>query len=193
VTLVRWGAPVALAISVTVITSWYAGAVTSAAVFLGFVVLAFGWVTNLMERTVRALLKEPPPEAVAIATGRRKKELEREKMALLKALKELEFDHEMGKVSDADFKELSANYRTRAVRVMRQLEIDAAGADYHDLVERDLTMKRGGPREEAAGEEKDEKEEVPGKRVCVCGVVNDTDAEFCKKCGKKLDAAEATG
>ena len=63
-----------------------------------------------------------------MVTGKRRKELEREKQSLLKALKELDFDHQMGKVSDKDFADISATYRARAIRVMRQL--DEAGRDY---------------------------------------------------------------
>ena len=66
--------------------------------------LALAWVAWLLGHAARALLREPLAKEVARATGRRRKELEREKQALLKALKELELDHEMGKVSDSDYR-----------------------------------------------------------------------------------------
>ena len=43
-------------------------------------------------------------------------ELDREKRTMLKAIKEAEFDHAMGKVSDTDFDEMTARLRSRAVR-----------------------------------------------------------------------------
>lgn len=200
----------------------------AANIFLGFCTVALGWVLWLVYQTARALANDPPPEEVAIATGRRRKELERDKQALLKALKELEFDHQMGKVSDADFADLGANYRARAVRVMRQLDLADAGADYHKLIERDLRQRMGTravenaaadaaaatpppdaapapaaakdeakaePKDEVKAEAKDEAKaagESPAAPVdarpkcAACNTANDSDAAFCKKCGKPL-------
>ena len=45
-----------------------------------------------------------------------------EKALALRTIKELEFDRAMGKVSDADFAEVSARLRERALRVMQQLD-----------------------------------------------------------------------
>src|SRR5262245_44748833 len=136
---VRLLVPVATVLAGAAIFAYAAfvsGHATPGAGFLGlaaaFLVIAV-WV---IYRAARALVDEPPPVGVDRASGRRKKELEREKAALLKALKELEFDHEMGKVSDVDFREIGGQYRGRAMRVMRQL--DEAGADYKALVEKEL-------------------------------------------------------
>ncbi|MEJ7598621.1 MAG: hypothetical protein WKG01_11995 [Kofleriaceae bacterium] len=49
-------------------------------------------------------------------------ELEREKRTLLKAIKEAEFDHQMGKLSDADADAMIQTYRARAIQVIRELE-----------------------------------------------------------------------
>ena len=49
-------------------------------------------------------------------------ELEREKRTLLKAIKEAEFDHQMGKLSDADADAMIHTYRARAIQVIRELE-----------------------------------------------------------------------
>lgn len=93
----------------------------------------------LLGHTAAALLFSPQSDEVKVATGRRKKELEREKQALLKALKELQFDHEMQKISSRDYEEIAGRYRARAVRVMRQL--DEGASDYHKLVERDVAAR----------------------------------------------------
>jgi hypothetical protein len=50
-------------------------------------------------------------------------ELEREKRSLLKAIKEAEFDHQMGKLSKADADSMIAVYRTRAIEVIKELDI----------------------------------------------------------------------
>ena len=76
----------------------------------------------LFYRVGRALVEEPRAEEVEAATGRRRKELEHEKQGLLKAIKDLEFDHAMKKISDHDFAEIAAAYRARALRIMSQLD-----------------------------------------------------------------------
>jgi hypothetical protein len=55
------------------------------------------------------------------ARGRRD-ELEREKKSLLKAIKEIDFDREIGKISTADATELVAGYRAKAIEVIKAIE-----------------------------------------------------------------------
>ncbi|KIG15034.1 hypothetical protein DB30_06066 [Enhygromyxa salina] len=51
-------------------------------------------------------------------------ELREEKRRVLRAIKELEFDHAMGKLSDEDFRQVGDRYRLRAIEVMRLLDDD---------------------------------------------------------------------
>jgi len=53
---------------------------------------------------------------------RRQLELAEERDRALAALKELEFDHRTGKVSDEDYRELVAPLRRRAAEALRALE-----------------------------------------------------------------------
>jgi hypothetical protein len=55
-------------------------------------------------------------------------ELREDKRRLLRAIKELEFDHAMGKLSDEDFREIGDRYRLRAIEVLRMLD---EGGDLH--------------------------------------------------------------
>jgi hypothetical protein len=144
----------------------------------------------------RSLFSEPEAEEVLVATGRRRKELEREKASLLKAIKELEFDHQMRKVSDADFAEIGGVYRARAIRVMRQL--DDREVDYARLVEEELTRWRKPrrdhvelPKAAAAVQAADApKAPLATARTCAsCGALNDADAMFCKKCAARMEPA----
>jgi hypothetical protein len=64
-------------------------------------------------------------------------ELEREKRSLLKAIKEAEFDHQMGKLSKADADSMIAVYRARAIEVIKELD-----------VQNSATGKVGGIREQ---------------------------------------------
>jgi hypothetical protein len=169
--------------------------------FLMLATVALGWVVWLLFRAAESLARPEQPDDAAAVTGRRRKELEREKAALLKAIKELEFDHEMGKVSDRDFTDIGQQYRARAIRVMRQL--DEGGQQYEAMIAKELAArlkKPVAPREEAkqpatVTEKKSEPETpVPtgdGRIACkACGISNDGDAEFCKKCGARLTATE---
>jgi hypothetical protein len=189
------------------------GHVTAASVFLVITTAVLGWVIWVLVRAAVALVTEPAAVETARASGRRKKELEREKQALLKALKELEFDHEMGKVSDADYRDIGGQYRARATRVMRQLDLDADVIDYRDLVERDVKLRvkekatmqetpaaKAAPAKESSPKEAPAKESSPKEarkdasskpRCSKCSTENDADAEFCKRCGQALARAEA--
>jgi hypothetical protein len=53
---------------------------------------------------------------------RRKLEVAEEKDRALAALKELEFDHRTGKLSDDDYRELVGGYRRRAAAALRSLQ-----------------------------------------------------------------------
>ena len=163
---------------------WYGG--RAAVPFLVFATLALGWIVWLAFRAAQSLTKDAPVvDAGAVVTGKRRKELEREKQALLKALKELDFDHQMGKVSDKDFAEIGSTYRARAIRVMRQL--DDAGRDYEAMIEKDVAARVGketGDRQPATGNRQPQSVATDG--CGKCGTRNDADAEFCKKCGSKL-------
>lgn len=79
--------------------------------------------------TRMAAVVNDPAETEAPVTGSRD-ELEREKKKLVKGIKEVEFDRECGKMSDADATALIATYRTRAIEILRELErLDADRPD----------------------------------------------------------------
>jgi hypothetical protein len=66
-------------------------------------------------------------------------ELEREKRTLLKAIKEAEFDHQMGKLSKRDFDEMIQVYRTRAIEVIKLL--DGAGGTAREQIQREVRAR----------------------------------------------------
>jgi hypothetical protein len=73
----------------------------------------------------------------------RRSELEREKKTLLKAIKEAEFDREMGKLSKADSEEMIAVYRVRAIEVIKEIDqMDAGSAGtVREQIERELKAR----------------------------------------------------
>jgi hypothetical protein len=133
-------------------------------------------------QAVRPLVTEVEDRTRVI--GQRTREaLEREKTLALRALKELEFDRAMGKLSDADFQEMSTRLRGRAARLIRQLD---SAEGYRSRIERDLAKRlTKEPGERGAGVNRPES--AVAARVCdACATPNDGDARFCKECGAKL-------
>ena len=49
-------------------------------------------------------------------------ELQRKKSALFREIKDIELDFEMGKISEADFDELTMSYKGMAIEAMKQLD-----------------------------------------------------------------------
>jgi hypothetical protein len=74
----------------------------------------------------RPFLREPSPAEDRIAEpgelDRRRVELVEERDRALGALKELEFDHRTGKISDDDYRTLVGPLRRRAAEALRALE-----------------------------------------------------------------------
>ena len=70
-------------------------------------------------------LREPTPREDRIRepleAGKRRLELAEERDRALAALKELEFDHRTGKLSDTDYRELVGTYRRRAAAALQEL------------------------------------------------------------------------
>ena len=125
-------------------------------------------------RTLSPLIGSDELVGAQVLGGRTRAALEREKTLVLRSIKELEFDHAMGKVSDKDFAEMSARLRARATRLMRQLD---AGSTYRDQIEQEIAKRVGAPAPATS-------------RTCVqCRTENDRDARFCKNCGTRLEAA----
>jgi hypothetical protein len=134
-------------------------------------------------RTFAPLVSEVLGTGQAAASGRTRAGLEREKALALRAIKELEFDFAMGKLSQVDFAEMSGRLRRRAMSLMRQLD---ASATYRQQIERELTALVGAnaPVTPQAGRQRPTAARSCGK----CQTVNDADARFCKQCGTALSS-----
>ena len=122
------------------------------------------------------------PDAPATIGGRTRVALEREKMLVLRSIKELEFDFAMGKVAKTDFDEMSSRLRGRALRLMQQLD---AGGGYREQIQKEVRERLAGATGAAGAAGATGAEDVAG--VCSeCQTTNDSDAKFCKNCGAKL-------
>ena len=165
----------------------------------------------MLYRMVRALAQPGStlaPRARAEA-GADRALLRDEKRRLLRAINELKFDFEMGKLSEADFTDVKQTYELRAVEVMRALEGTARMHPevYALLEDRGLqavmpersaepkasepkASEPEAPEAEAPEAEASEPEasEVESVDCAACGGSNDPDAKFCKHCGKEISA-----
>ncbi len=124
-------------------------------------------------------------------------ELETRKRAALRALRDLEFERAIHRLSEEDYKALEQKYRAEARAAMRALD-----ADLGDWLTRADAMLAKVEAPTAAKTEapveapKPTSEATPpvadtAKAACPkCETANDTDAVFCKKCGTKLAAGE---
>ncbi|MCC6903655.1 MAG: zinc ribbon domain-containing protein [Polyangiaceae bacterium] len=139
-------------------------------------------------------------EALALAAPSAEEE---KKRSVLRALKDLEYERNVGKVSEQDYLELSTRYRQDARRLLRELneaELPARARVEKLLAKRLGTAAPPSPQTpseaqlEAAADtvvepdtESEPKSEPEKKTECdECGTENDADARFCKSCGEAL-------
>lgn len=107
---------------------WFGGARVNAAT-VGLVVAAGALLLALhsLYRMVRVLAQpsvglEFEHEGFLFAEGQR--ELREERRRLLRAINELSFDFQMGKLSESDYRDVRQGYELKAVEVMRAIESD---------------------------------------------------------------------
>jgi hypothetical protein len=153
------------------------GTSTVNSIAIGVAIATVGLVAAAAARTVAPLVTPEIGEQTEMLGGRTRAALEREKMLVLRSIKEVEFDRAMGKISQADFTEMAVRLRARAAGLLRQLDRDSSG--YRDLIERELATRIGATAALA-----------PAAGACgACGAANDADARFCKSCGAGIEAA----
>jgi NADH pyrophosphatase NudC (nudix superfamily) len=128
------------------------------------------------------------------------KELGSRKDSLLTAIKDIEFDYGLGKLSREDYEELHGKYRSEAAGLLKEIESLGAEAEggYEDL-EREIRAQRG-KFVSSYDDEELEKEilrareaswnEGPERFCPKCGSGRAQDDQFCSKCGAKLNQTE---
>jgi len=104
-------------------------------------------------------------EAIAIA------ELERRKSFLIREIKDIELDHEMNKIDDADFEDLTNSYRTQAIAVMEELDSIKGVSEKKEY---SVSPEYSVPKDKQTGFCKE------------CGTPLFSDASFCGVCGNQI-------
>ena len=111
-------------------------------ILLSLIVFAAAAVGIAAWRTFSPLSSREEPAGPQMFGGRTRAALSREKTLVLRSIKDLEFDHAMGKVSDKDFEEMGARLRSRAAGLLRQLD---AGSSYRSAIDAEVNKRIGGP------------------------------------------------
>lgn len=110
-------------------------------------------------------------------------------------LRDLDLDHELGKLDEHDYQDLRERYMTRATEIIKQLDaLGGAGisASASEEIEKEVAALRGGRRGDDRGRTtKDERETRNGKRETRNErVESQAGAGFCPNCGNKHEAGD---
>jgi hypothetical protein len=151
-------------------------------ILMSLTIAAAGAAAAAFYRTVVPLVAPLFLPGAGPVDDRTRAALEREKRLVLRSIKELEFDRAMGKLSQKDFDEMAGRLRARAVSLMKQLDHGSAG--YTEAIEAELNARLASVSKPAVVSPASAARPATG---CLsCGVLNDLDAVFCKKCGTRL-------
>lgn len=187
-----------------------AGVGAVAGVGSALLVLAAGTLLGaigLLWASIRTLSGDAPlaGDLEALVTQRRDvDELAERKRRVLRALKDLESEHALGKIDDEDYRDVAARYRDEAKQIMREMDGEVAPMlQEAERVATEYLAKRGrirrgdGPADAATADAAAEDDEAPrapaeSRTACPsCGTSNEADATFCKQCGASMNGAPA--
>ncbi|MFK7986516.1 MAG: zinc ribbon domain-containing protein [Sandaracinaceae bacterium] len=161
--------------------------------FVGFALIALMLALGAVWQSLRTAFGGGPDVGVGLDAGMAEREaLLAEKETLLTTIKDITFDHEVGKIDEEDFKRMNRVYRGRAKEVLRQLDQDLG--PYLDEASK-LVDGATGTKGRRVGSKR--KGSAPRKRAhkrdvleCgSCGADNDHDALHCDQCGGRLGVA----
>jgi NADH pyrophosphatase NudC (nudix superfamily) len=110
---------------------------------------------------------------------------EHDKERALLAIREADFDHRTGKLSDEDYAALRAELEARALSAMSAIESASALHPVPSLAAATAATAPAASQAARGGE--------PGGFCPACGVRFVRDARFCSGCGQKLPAAPQRG
>jgi hypothetical protein len=151
-------------------------------VLISLVIAAAGLAAAGLYRMLSPLVSDVSATLVEPLSERARAALQREKLLVMRSIKELEFDRSMGKMSQADFDEMAGRLRARALLLIKQLDDDGSG--YRSMIEREISERLAANTAAPAAVES--AAPAASTSACACGTPNDADAVFCKKCGRRL-------
>jgi type II secretory pathway pseudopilin PulG len=117
---------------------------------------------------------------VSFALNHRAQELEARKTEIYAAIRDIDFDYRMGKLSQEDYETLRDQYKAEAVNLMKQI-------DQAKLVKSRTAASKGDGRTGTGGGVKQTVSAEQAARFChQCGQPVSAQDRFCSACGEKL-------
>jgi ribosomal protein L40E len=164
-------------------------------------------VIGLLWASLRTLGGDAPlAEGLVTAAAMREdvSRLAERKRRVLRALKDLELEHSVGKIDDEDYAEISARYREQAKGLIREMDIEieplrprAEAIARAHLEKRGVVTGKGVAKDPLVQDAQEEDAAIAAsvsrpaparERVACahCAASNEPDAEFCKKCRARI-------
>lgn len=129
---------------------------------------------------------------------RRVEELAATKATLLQTLRDVEFDYETDKITEADYKALKKRYERQAVEVMRELDELHGGRGWEETIDKELAQRLEKMAAQREASNRRDRQRKPAGAALVdcpeCGKEMEANARFCSQCGTTLadDNSSAT-
>jgi len=103
------------------------------------------------------------------------------------ALRDLDFDYQLGKLSQSDYAALREKYKTRAALILQQIDATGNGTDADAKIERQIAEMRR-TKDDVIESEIARRRAAKSKSFCAhCGMPYRAGDKFCVKCGKKVN------
>jgi hypothetical protein len=94
------------------------------------------------------------------------------KAVIYRNLRDLEFEYGMGRLSDADFKQLEAGYKNDAALILQKLDQLGFSEDLDESIEKEIAKRKTGAKKTT--------------RCPSCGAETVPGKKFCADCGRRL-------
>jgi hypothetical protein len=95
-------------------------------------------------------------------------------------LRDLEFEHKMGRLSEADFRQLEAGYKNEAALILQNLDQLGASEDLDKMLEKEVASRKARLFAQVSGSGKEL------LRCPSCGAAIIPGKRFCADCGHQL-------
>ncbi len=152
----------------------------AALLLLSAAILAAGLTAAALHQALSGFLTPGASRPPAVLEKHAREALEGDKVLVLRAIKELEFDHNMRKISDADFAEIGGRLRERAMAIMAELD---RLAEAEEPQQAEPSSSAGSRRAGTTATT----DAPPAARYCgACGAAREPGARFCVQCGASL-------
>jgi len=100
------------------------------------------------------------------------------KTIIYRNLKDLDFEHAMGRLSDADYRQLQADYKNDAALLLQKLDQLGASEDLDNAIEKSIAARKAAPSAP--------KTERKSFLCPSCGAEIVPGKKYCADCGKRL-------